>query len=99
MFLYGPVLIRACNIGRPSNKCPLGGKTWPRIKEEECEHDLSDSASCLVTFSISKYSYISSVSDMDPSEVEFLAEKEKISILTNFSENKIYLIGVCIKFT
>lgn len=31
---------------------------------------------------------------MDPSEVEFLAEKEKISILTNFSENKIYLIGV-----
>ena len=38
--------------------------------------------------------YISSVSDMDPSEVEFLAEKEKISILTNFSENKIFLIGV-----
>ena len=32
---------------------------------------------------------------MDPSEVEFVAEKEKISILTNFSENKIYLIGVC----
>ena len=32
---------------------------------------------------------------MDPSEVEFIAEKEKISILTNFSENKIYLIGVC----
>ena len=31
---------------------------------------------------------------MDPSEVEFVAEKEKISILTNFSENKIYLIGV-----
>ncbi|CAH3141849.1 unnamed protein product [Porites lobata] len=30
---------------------------------------------------------------MDPSEVEFVAEKEKISILTNFSENKIYLIG------
>ncbi|XP_015774042.1 PREDICTED: DNA replication complex GINS protein PSF2-like [Acropora digitifera] len=30
---------------------------------------------------------------MDPSEVEFIAEKEKISILTNFSENKIYLIG------
>ena len=26
--------------------------------------------------------------------MEFLAEKEKISILTNFSENKIYLIGV-----
>ena len=31
---------------------------------------------------------------MDPSEVEFLAEKEKISIQTNFSEDKIYLIGV-----
>ncbi|RMX56578.1 hypothetical protein pdam_00002393 [Pocillopora damicornis] len=30
---------------------------------------------------------------MDPSEVEFLAEKEKISIQTNFSEDKIYLIG------
>ena len=27
--------------------------------------------------------------------MEFIAEKEKISILTNFSENKIYLIGVC----
>ena len=26
--------------------------------------------------------------------MEFIAEKEKISILTNFSENKIYLIGV-----
>ena len=47
-----------------------------------------------LTFCISKYSYISSGRDMDPSEVEFLAEKEKISILTNFSENKIYLIGV-----
>lgn len=30
---------------------------------------------------------------MDPSEVEFLAEKEKVTILPNFSENKVYLIG------
>ena len=45
-------------------------------------------------FFIPKNLYISSDSVMDPSEVEFLAEKEKISILTNFSENKIYLIGV-----
>ena len=27
--------------------------------------------------------------------MEFIAEKEKISILTNFSEKRIYLIGVC----
>ena len=32
--------------------------------------------------------------NMDPSEVEFLAEKEKVTILPNFSENKVYLIGV-----
>ena len=31
---------------------------------------------------------------MDPSEVEFMAEKEKVAVLPNFSENKIYLIGV-----
>ena len=36
---------------------------------------------------------------MDPSEVEFLAEKEKISIQTNFSEDKIYLIGVGVFIT
>lgn len=36
---------------------------------------------------------------MDPSEVEFLAEKEKISIQTNFSEDKIYLIGVGVFLT
>ncbi|EDO33898.1 predicted protein [Nematostella vectensis] len=30
---------------------------------------------------------------MDPSEVEFLAEQELISILPNFSEKKVYLIG------
>ena len=31
---------------------------------------------------------------MDPSEVEFLAEKEEIDIVPNFSQDKIYLIGV-----
>ena len=32
--------------------------------------------------------------DMDPSEVEFLAEKEVVKIIPNFSLDKIYLIGV-----
>lgn len=31
---------------------------------------------------------------MDPSEVEFLAEKELVKIVPNFSLDKIYLIGV-----
>ena len=31
---------------------------------------------------------------MDPAEVEFLAEKETITIIPNFSQDKIYLIGV-----
>ena len=31
--------------------------------------------------------------------MEFLAEKEKISIQTNFSEDKIYLIGVGVFIT
>lgn len=31
---------------------------------------------------------------MDPSEVEFLAEKETVKIIPNFSLDKIYLIGV-----
>lgn len=31
---------------------------------------------------------------MDPSEVEFLAEKEMVKIIPNFSLDKIYLIGV-----
>lgn len=30
---------------------------------------------------------------MDPAEVEFLAEKEDITIVPNFSQDKIYLIG------
>jgi len=34
---------------------------------------------------------------MEPSEVEFLAEKELISIVPNFSQDKIYLIGVSIR--
>ena len=33
--------------------------------------------------------------DMEPAEVEFLAEKELIKIVPNFSENKLYLISVC----
>lgn len=32
--------------------------------------------------------------DMDVSEVEFLAEKELVTIIPNFSLDKIYLIGV-----
>lgn len=31
---------------------------------------------------------------MDPSEVEFLAEKEVVKIIPNFSLDKVYLIGV-----
>lgn len=31
---------------------------------------------------------------MDPSEVEFLAEKEMVKIIPNFSLDKVYLIGV-----
>ncbi|CAC5387347.1 DNA replication complex GINS protein PSF2-like [Mytilus californianus] len=30
---------------------------------------------------------------MDPAEVEFLAEKEEISVVPNFTQDKIYLIG------
>ncbi|XP_031562930.1 DNA replication complex GINS protein PSF2-like [Actinia tenebrosa] len=30
---------------------------------------------------------------MDPSEIEFLAEKQPVTILPNFSEKKMYLIG------
>ena len=33
-------------------------------------------------------------SAMDPSEVEFLAEKELVTIVPNFNLDKIYLIGV-----
>lgn len=32
--------------------------------------------------------------NMDPLEVEFLAEKETVKIIPNFSLDKIYLIGV-----
>lgn len=35
---------------------------------------------------------------MDPSEVEFLAEKETVTIIPNFSLDKIYLIGVSESF-
>ena len=31
---------------------------------------------------------------MDPAEVEFLAEKETVTIIPNFSLDKVYLIGV-----
>lgn len=33
---------------------------------------------------------------MDPSEAEFLAEKEMIKIIPNFSLDKVFLIGVTI---
>lgn len=33
---------------------------------------------------------------MDASEVEFLAEKEMVKIIPNFSLDKIYLIGVSV---
>lgn len=36
---------------------------------------------------------------MDPSEVEFLAEKEMVKIIPNFSLDKVYLIGVRSKFS
>ena len=32
---------------------------------------------------------------MDPAEVEFLAEKETVTVVPNFAQDKIYLIGVC----
>ena len=32
---------------------------------------------------------------MEPAEVEFLAEKELVTITPNFSENKLCLISVC----
>ena len=32
--------------------------------------------------------------NMDPSEVEFLTEKQNVAIVPNFTQNKIYLIGV-----
>ena len=35
---------------------------------------------------------------MDPAEVEFLAEKEPITIIPNFSQDRIYLVGVCLHF-
>ena len=31
---------------------------------------------------------------MDPTEIEFLAEKENVYIIPNFSQNKIFLISV-----
>ena len=31
---------------------------------------------------------------MDPAQIEFLAEKESIAILPNFTEDKLYLISV-----
>ena len=34
---------------------------------------------------------------MDPAEVEFLAEKELISVVPNFTQDKIYLIGVSLQ--
>lgn len=34
------------------------------------------------------------VAAMDPAEVEFLAEKETVKIIPNFSLDKVYLIGV-----
>ena len=36
---------------------------------------------------------------MDPTEVEFLAEKEQIKVIPNFSQDAIYLISVSIYFT
>jgi GINS complex subunit 2 len=36
---------------------------------------------------------------MDPAEVEFLAEKELISVVPNFTQDKIYLIGVSFYFS
>lgn len=31
---------------------------------------------------------------MEPAEVEFLAEKELVTVVPNFSENRLYLISV-----
>ena len=31
---------------------------------------------------------------MDPAEVQFLAEKEPVTIVPNFSENKLFLLSV-----
>ena len=33
---------------------------------------------------------------MDPSEIEFVAEKESVKIIPNFSADKIYLIEVSV---
>lgn len=33
---------------------------------------------------------------MDPAEVEFLAEKELVTIIPNFSESKLFLISVSV---
>lgn len=38
--------------------------------------------------------HIDRKTDMDPSEAEFLAEKEMIKIIPNFSLDKVFLIGV-----
>lgn len=35
---------------------------------------------------------------MDTAEVEFLAEKETVTVVPNFAQDKIYLIGVRLKF-
>lgn len=35
---------------------------------------------------------------MDPAEVEFLAEKESIKIVPNFTLEEIYMIGVSCEF-
>ena len=35
---------------------------------------------------------------MDPAEVEFLAEKETVTVVPNFAQDRIYLIGVCSLF-
>ena len=34
---------------------------------------------------------------MDPSEIEFVAEKESVKIIPNFSADKIYLIEVSVR--
>ena len=37
---------------------------------------------------------VNAIQNMDPAEVEFFAEKENITIIPNFSLDKIYLISV-----